>query len=102
MCCSFVVVKSTFNVGYISSDNQSISINRNFLLGKYFRVSRYSYGAYLEWEDEDGSSKYAIACAASDYGNKPFFVDYSIGKSYILATTEDITNAIGNAINSSY
>ena len=65
-------------------------------------MTRFSYGAYLVWEDENKNTKCAIACAASDYGNKPIFVDYSIDKSYILATTEDITNAIGNAINSSY
>lgn len=98
----FKVKIKNINVGYISSDNQSILIERNFLTGKYFRVARYSYGAYLIWEDENKNSKYAIACAVSDYGNKPLFVDYSIDKSYILATTEDITNAIGNAINSSY
>ena len=70
--------------------------------GKYFQVSRYSYGAYFIWQDENKKNKYAIGCAASNYGNKPLFVDYSIDKNYILATTEDITNAIGNAINSSY
>lgn len=63
---------------------------------------RFSYGVYLVWQDEDKNSKYAIACAASDYGNKPMFVDYNANKIYFLATTEDITNAIGNAINSSY
>ena len=89
-------------VGYISSDNKSIQIERNWIEGEYFRVARFSYGAYLIWEDENKKGKYALACAASNYGNKPFFVDYSINKNYILATTEDITNAIGNAINSSY
>ena len=65
-------------------------------------MARYSYGAYLVWDDENGQNKYGIGIGGRDQGNRLYFIDYILNKVIDMATTEDITNAIGNAINSSY
>lgn len=99
MCCSFVVVKSTLNVDY-NNTTKEITIS-----AKYLTLSSFYYGVYLAFHNEKNEVQGAISIAQNEdtaYQIKPLFKNYVTSKSTVIATIEDINNAITGAINASY
>lgn len=72
---------------------------------KYFKLDSFFYGAYLMFTNENNEPQGAISITQNEdtaYQIKPLFTDYATSKSTVIATIEDINNAITGAINSSY
>lgn len=71
---------------------------------KYFSLNSFYYGTYLSFINENGA-KGAISVSQNEYTAykiKPLFTDYTTSKSTVIATIEDINNAITGPINASY
>ena len=68
-------------------------------------LSSYYYGVYLTLMDETSQNKGAISVTQNEdtaYEIKPLFINYVTSKATVIATIEDINNAITGAINASY
>lgn len=75
------------------------------LKAKYFNLSSFYYGVFLALLDENYQAKGAISVSVTEdtaYQIKPLFINYVTSKSEIIATIDDVNNAITGAINSSY
>ena len=95
----YSVFNSTFNVDYTNTTKE-ITIK-----AKYFSLDSYYYGVYLALTNENNEPQGAISIAKNEdtaYQIKPIFIDYTTSKVTVIATIEDINNAITGAINSSY
>ena len=72
---------------------------------KYFSLDSFQYGVYLALTNENNEAQGAISVTKNEvtaYKIKPLFTDYTTSKSTVIATIEDINNAITGAINASY
>ena len=71
----------------------------------YFNLASFYYGVYLAFLNENNEAQGAISISSNEYTAykiKPLFTDYTTSKATVIATIEDINNAITGAINSSY
>ena len=87
------------NVDY-NNTTKDISIN-----AKHFGLNSFYYGVYLTLQNENNENQGAISVSQNEYTAyevKPLFTNYVTSKSTVIATIEDINNAITGAINASY
>ena len=83
-----------------NNTTKEIAIN-----AKYFTLSSFYYGVYLSLTNENNEIQGTISISKNEdtaYQIKPVFTDYTTSKSTVIATIEDINNAITGAINASY
>ena len=75
------------------------------MTANYFSLDSFYYGVYLGFANEEKEIQGAISVSNNEdtaYRVKPLFVDYTTSKATVIATIEDINNAITGAINASY
>lgn len=116
ICCAFVVVKSTFNVGYTFADNEGreikavgfqsqwrFSINAN---STTFELTTLSDGGYLAWYPKGSNVEnvYYGIIVKKDSVALAYFNGVNHEANYILdlATEQFVNNKITGAINSNY